>query len=65
MQAGNEVYACGEEPGDGEGPTCGGADVGDLYVELAPVVVDPTALYDAGVDAVEADDVGCAEEGVG
>ena len=59
------IYAHGEEVGYGEGPACGGADVGDLDVELAPVVVDPAAGDDAGIYAVETDDIGCAEEGVG
>ena len=65
MQAGDEVDEVGEDEGDGEGPAGGGEDVGKLDVELAVVVVDPAAGYDAGVYAVEADYVGRAEEGVG
>jgi len=65
VQAGDEVDGVGEDVGDGEGPARGGEDVRELYVELFVLVVDPAAGDDAGVDAVEADDVGCAEEGVG
>ena len=65
MQAGNEVDEVGEEEGNGKGPAGGGEDVGELDVELAVVVVDPAACYDARVHTVESDYVGCAEEGVG
>ena len=65
MQAGDQVDEVSEDEGDGEGPAGGGEDVGELDVELAVVVVDPAAGYDAGVNAVEADYVGGAEEGVG
>jgi len=64
VEAGDEVDAVGEDQGHCEGPAGCGEDVGDLNVELAPVVVDPAAGEDAGVDAVEADNVGGAEESV-
>lgn len=65
VQAGDEVDGVGEDVREGEGPARGGEDVRELYVELFVLVVDPAARDDARVDAVEADDVGCAEEGVG
>lgn len=65
MQAGDQVDEVGEDEGDGEGPAGGGEDVSELDVELAVVVVDPAAGYDAGVYAVETDYVGGTEEGVG
>lgn len=65
VQPGDVVDGEGEDERHGEGPARGGDDVGELDVELAPVVVDPAALDDARVDPVQADDVGRAEEGVG
>lgn len=65
VQAGNQVDGPREKEGDDKGPARGGEDVGDLDVELFISVVDPAAGNDAGVDAVESDDVGCAEECIG
>lgn len=44
------------------GGRCG--DVGDLHVQLLPVVLDPAAVDGAGVYAIQADDVGCGEDAV-
>lgn len=65
MEAGDIVYAKGNDVGDTESPAGGGKDVSDLNIQLAPLVVDPATKNDASVHAVEADDVGCAEKGVG
>ena len=65
MEARDPVDGRGDDEGDREGPARGGADVGKLFVELPIVVIDPAAGDDAGVDAVEADDVGCAKQGIG
>ena len=64
VQAGDEVDGVGKNDRHGEGVGGGGDDVGDLHVHLPPVVVDEAASDEAGVDAVEADDVVGAEEGV-
>ena len=64
VQAGEQVDGVREQGGDGEGVGGGGDDVCDLDVHLAPVVVGEAAGDEAGVDAVEADDVVGAEEGV-
>ena len=65
MQARDEVDGEREQGGDGEGVTGGSDDVGELDVQLAPVAVREAARDEAGVDAVEADDVVGAEERVG
>ena len=65
MQARDEVDRVRDEQRHDKGPARRGADVRQLHVELPPVVVDPSARDDARVDPVQADDVGCAEEGVG
>lgn len=65
VEAGDVVDGEGDESGHDEGVADAGDDVGDLDVELLVVVVGPAADDDAGVDAVEADDVGCSEKGIG
>lgn len=64
MQTRDEVDAISEDSGHDKGVAGCGDDVGDLDVELLPVVFDPAGGAVVDVDAVEADDVGGAEEGV-
>ena len=64
VQAGNVVDRVGDDGGHDEGVTGRGDDIGDLDVHLTEVAVHPAAVDDAGVDAVEADDVVGAEERV-
>lgn len=52
-----------ERSGHDEGVADGGADVGELDVELLPVVVEPPA-GDLGVDAVERDHLLAREDAV-
>lgn len=61
----DEVDGVGEDGGHDEGVGSAGDNVGDLDVELLVIVIDPATGNDAGVDPVETDDVGCAEQGVG
>ena len=65
MQARDEVDGVGDDQAHYERVAGCSDDVGELHVELAVVVVDPAAGYYACVNAVQADDVRCAEEGVG
>ena len=65
VEAWDAVDGVCEEEGDRKGPAGGGEDVGGLDVELLVFVVDPAACDVACAYAVEADDVGCTEEGVG
>jgi hypothetical protein len=64
VQTGDIVDEVGEQEGDHEGIRDAGDNVGDLDVQLLVVVVEPAAGDDAGVDAVEANDVVGGEEGV-
>ena len=64
VQARDEVDGVGDEGGDDEGVGGRGDDVGYLHVHLSVVAVQPAAGDVARVDAVEADDVVGAEEGV-
>ena len=72
MQAWEGVNGVGEDGAHDERIGRHGDDVGELDVELAVVVDDPAAdagprgrVDGAGRDAVEADDVVGAEDGVG
>ncbi len=64
VETGDVVDAVGDQGGHDEGVGGAGDNVGDLDVQLLPVLVEPAADDDAGVDAVEADDVRCAKQGV-
>lgn len=64
IQAGNGVDRVGDDGGHDKGVGSGGDDVGDLNVQLLPVVDDPAADAGAGVDTVQADDGVVSEEGV-
>ncbi len=62
VQAGDLVDDEGEDGGHDEGVACACYDVGDLDVQLLPVVVEPAAGDDTGADTVKANDVvGCKE----
>lgn len=58
------VDAVGEDGGDDECVCGAGDDVGNLDVELLPVVVEPPTVDDTGVDTIETDYVVGGEEGV-
>ncbi len=64
LEAGDLVDAEGEQGGDAKGPGGDGDDVRDLLVDDLEVARDEAARVEADVDAVEADDVAGAEEGV-
>lgn len=64
MEARDVVDDEGENGGDGKGIKCGGDNVGDLNVHLAPVTVDESTGNNAGVDTVETDDIIGTEDGV-
>lgn len=64
LQTGDGVDDEGEDEGDDEGVGGDGDDIGDLDVELLPVLVDPAPVDDTGVDAVKTNDVVCAKQTV-
>ena len=64
LEAGDLVDDEGDERRHDEGVRAACEGVGHLDVELLVVVVEPAACDEAGVDAVEADDVVGGEEGV-
>jgi len=64
MQAGDLVDDEGDEGGYAERPGKAGNNIGELNVELLPVVLDPADRWESGVDTVKRVDVGRAEYGV-
>ena len=62
VQSGDVVDDVGDDGGHDKGVGGRGDNVGDLDVHLAVIVVDPPARQNAGIDAVEADDVVCAKQ---
>lgn len=63
LQPGDSVDGEGKDEGDDEGVCGHGKDVGDLNIELLPVLVDETA-GDASVDPVKTNNVVGSEETV-
>lgn len=64
MQAWNIVDDESEDCGHGERISRDGDNVCELNVQLFPVVRNPTALVETGVNTIEADDVASAEDAV-
>src|SRR4051812_49260206 len=64
VQAGHHVDGLGDEGRHDKRVGGAGDQVGNLDVQLLPVLVEPATRDDAGADAVEADDVVGGEEGV-
>lgn len=65
METRDKVDEKGENGRHDEGVGGTGYNIRDLDVELFVFVVGPATGDDAGIDAVQTDNVSCAEEGVG
>lgn len=64
VQTGDEVDNLGENGREDKGVSAASHNVGDLDVKLLPVVVDPSAVNDTVVDAVQTNNVVGSEESV-
>lgn len=64
MKAWNKVDGVGNDEGHDEGIAGASNDVSNLDVELFIVLVNEATSDDAGVDTIQADDVGCAKESI-